>query len=403
MRHNRPPRGRKPKHGYRYVEIIKSRHGVGRHNSYFKRHKGDQRRALPGLIGSPEWLATYTVLLANEVAPKPPTGPGRRVPRGSVQAMINLFTGSEQYKRQKQTRHYDRQFDRIRDLKLGDLLIVDLKGGKLKKLIDTLAAEKPGEARHFISAWNQIFKQAVVEELVAGNPLTGVVERPKQEGDGHHTWSEDEIELYRKHWPLGTMARLALEVFLYTALRCCDACRIGWGSDTIFQFEGEPWIKVGQQKLIKRLGEKAVVEIPIHGPLREAIEAVKVVPLGAKTWLVGPRGGAFSASTLSFNFAEWCKQVPGLPDECRAHGLRKACATRLIDAGVAVVDAAAITGHQNLEELMWYAQRRDRRIGAKLAMAAVSCMRDGITPHIIPRPSQKGLGMRPKIDVISEV
>jgi integrase len=53
------------------------------------------------------------------------------------------------------------------------------------------------------------------------------------------------------------------------------------------------------------------------------------------------------------------------------HGLRKAYACRLIDAGVGVADAAAITGHLDLKELMEYAAARDKRIGAARGIAAL--------------------------------
>jgi hypothetical protein len=44
---------------------------------------------------------------------------------------------------------------------------------------------------------------------------------------GFHTWTEDEIEQYRAHHALGTNPRLALEIFLWTALRRGDASTFG--------------------------------------------------------------------------------------------------------------------------------------------------------------------------------
>jgi integrase len=48
--------------------------------------------------------------------------------------------------------------------------------------------------------------------------------------------------------------------------------------------------------------------------------------------------------------------------------LRKAAATRLIDAGCDVVEAAAITGHASLKELQRYIETRDRRRAVRRAM-----------------------------------
>jgi hypothetical protein len=49
-------------------------------------------------------------------------------------------------------------------------------------------------------------------------------------------------------------------------------------------------------------------------------------------------------------------------------GLRKAEATRLIDAGCDVAEAAAIKGHASLKELQRYIETRDRKKAARRAM-----------------------------------
>jgi integrase len=45
--------------------------------------------------------------------------------------------------------------------------------------------------------------------------------------DGHHTWSEDEIAAFEAHHPIGSKARLALALGLYTAQRRGDVVRMG--------------------------------------------------------------------------------------------------------------------------------------------------------------------------------
>jgi hypothetical protein len=54
--------------------------------------------------------------------------------------------------------------------------------------------------------------------------------------------------------------------------------------------------------------------------------------------------------------------------QCSFHGRRKAAATRLIDAGSDVVEAAAITGHASLKELQRYIETRDRKKAARRGM-----------------------------------
>jgi integrase len=55
---------------------------------------------------------------------------------------------------------------------------------------------------------------------------------------------------------------------------------------------------------------------------------------------------------------KWCDEA-GL-SECSPHGLRKAAARRLAEAGASVHQIAAITGHRSLKEVARYTQRADQ-------------------------------------------
>ena len=46
-------------------------------------------------------------------------------------------------------------------------------------------------------------------------------------GDGHHTWTEEEIAQYRAHWPLGIVERLVFEFALETVSRRGEIARLG--------------------------------------------------------------------------------------------------------------------------------------------------------------------------------
>jgi integrase len=61
-------------------------------------------------------------------------------------------------------------------------------------------------------------------------------------------------------------------------------------------------------------------------------------------------------------------EPPGLP-HCSAHGLRKAAATRLADAGCSASQIAAITGHKTLVEVSHYTRAADQRRLAQQALA----------------------------------
>jgi integrase len=85
------------------------------------------------------------------------------------------------------------------------------------------------------------------------------------------------------------------------------------------------------------------------------------------TFLVTELGAPFTAAGFGNWFRDRCNEA-GLP-HCSFHGLRKAAATRLIDAGCDVVEAAAITGHASLKELQRYIETRDRKRAARRAMS----------------------------------
>jgi integrase len=59
----------------------------------------------------------------------------------------------------------------------------------------------------------------------------------------------------------------------------------------------------------------------------------------------------------------------GLPDRCVLHGLRKAAARRLAEAGCTEKEIAAITGHTTLKEVARYTRAADQK---RLAAGAVA-------------------------------
>jgi integrase len=49
----------------------------------------------------------------------------------------------------------------------------------------------------------------------------------RSKGDGHHTWSIEEVERFELRHPIDSKARLAMALMLYTGQRRSDAIRIG--------------------------------------------------------------------------------------------------------------------------------------------------------------------------------
>ena len=63
-------------------------------------------------------------------------------------------------------------------------------------------------------------------DLRQDDPTIGI-KCPKAKSDGFHTWTEGQIAQYQAHHAIGTKARLALALLLFTAQRRSDVVRMG--------------------------------------------------------------------------------------------------------------------------------------------------------------------------------
>jgi integrase len=210
-----------------------------------------------------------------------------------------------------------------------------------------------------------MMKVAVKLEWRDNDPTLGVKKiKPKKQG-GFHRWTDAEIAQFEARHPIGSKARLAMTLGLYTGQARQDVIAMGaqhivWERDPDgHAIEILNWVR-------KKTENKTGLElaIPVHPELRRVIDAT---PSNHLTFLVTEFGAPFAVAGFGNWFRERCNEA-GLA-HCSFHGLRKAAATRLIDAGCDVVEAAAITGHASLKELQRYIETRDRKRAARRAMA----------------------------------
>ena len=85
------------------------------------------------------------------------------------------------------------------------------------------------------------------------------------------------------------------------------------------------------------------------------------------TFLITEFGKPFTANGFGNKFKDWCRQAD-LP-HCSAHGVRKATATELAEAGATPHEIGAITGHTSLKEIERYTKAARRRGLATQGMA----------------------------------
>jgi integrase len=178
------------------------------------------------------------------------------------------------------------------------------------------------------------------------------VKQIRVKSSGYHSWTEDEIEQFERTHPIGTRARLAFALLLYSGQRRSDVIRMGR------QHIRDGVLQVRQQKTGVEL------LIPVHQTLAEIIAKT---PKDHLTFLTTQYGRGFAGVSFGHWFRKQCNAA-GLP-HCSAHGLRKAAARRLADAGASTHEIAAITGHASLREVQRYTRGADQKRLARAAMA----------------------------------
>jgi integrase len=328
-----------------YVHEYRDRHGKLRR--YFRR-PGFKRIALPGVPGSDEFMTAYQLAIAGQ-PPRVEIGASRTSP-GTVNAAIVGYYSSVAFRSlaagtQKLQRSILERFRAEHGDKRIALLPRDF-------IIRTLGRKSPSVARNWLKTLRALLQFAMTEGFRADDPTQGV-KPPRIKTDGIHTWTETEIAQYEARHPIGTKARLALALLLYTAQRRGDV--VGMGR----QHFRNGMIAVRQQKT------GAMLQIPIHPKLREALGATSDKHL---TFLVTEFGKPFSFAGFGNWFRERCNEA-ALPARCSAHGLRKAACRRLAEAGCTAHQIRAISGHVSLREVERYTKAADQAELARQAFA----------------------------------
>jgi site-specific recombinase XerD len=225
---------------------------------------------------------------------------------------------------------------------------------KAVRVLRDRKAELPDAANNRLKTVRRVFAWGAENDHVASNPARDV-SLLRYSSRGHHAWAIEEVAQYERRHPIGTRARLALALLLYTGTRRSDVVLLGR------QHVRNGWLKFTQHK--NRNRHPVTTEIPILAPLREVIDAS---PTGELTFLMtGQAGRAFSAAGFGNWFRDRCNEA-GLR-HCSAHGLRKAGATIAAENGATVHELMSIFGWLTIKEAERYTRSVERR---KLAESA---------------------------------
>jgi integrase len=341
----------------KYVSAFFDRHGKER----YRYRKGAISRSLPGPYNSPEFKEALKAAQKAEPIPKLE----KRSGAGTVNDLVARYYASAAFQkpgaaRQKVARGILESFrsefgnDMVSGFRFDHIEAI-LLARSAKRRVGNRTVGGPVAAVNLHKQLKRLFRYAKKLGMIAGNPASEAdgVQAPKT--GGRHPWSEQEIAAYRKRHALGTKARLALEIMLWTGLRLGDAARFG-----------RAHIKAGRVKYTQGKTGKELI-LPAAPWLIAAIEAMPMT--GIETFIVTDYGKPFSANGLGNKMREWCDEA-GLP-QCTAHGLRKALARRAADQGATQQQLKAVGTWSNDAEVATYVAGADQAKLAEIALARI--------------------------------
>jgi integrase len=282
--------------------------------------KGPRTR-LRDAYGSPAFLAAYHAAIARPAASRP-----RKPGEGTFGWLWDLYRASPAWAELSPATKKQREnlikpiLDQAADAPLSAITRKEIIAARDSR------ADTPGQAGNFLKALRSLFRWALDVEHVKIDPTVNV-KMPKQRGDGFHTWTSEEMARFEARWPTGTRERLAYDILVWTGLRRGDAARLG------------PQNVRNNVLFVKTAKTGAGVAIPILPPLARSIAATNI---GATSFVVRADGEPMVKGGFGSWFAHACIEA-GVPG--RAHGLRKALAVKLAEAGAGPLEIGAILGN----------------------------------------------------------
>jgi len=333
----------------RYVQRYRDFRGKVRH---YVRRRGKPNVPLPGLPGSPEFMAAYASAIASDChAP-----PAVRHKEGTVGYLVERFYRSSSFiNRAPATQKVYRIIMDKFALKDGHRLVRDMPKAVAASIIEEIGATRPGMANLTASTLKRLFSYAVKIDMRPDNPFIGI---EAYEG-GDRAWTDREIEAFEAKWPIGTRERLAFHLLLFTCQRVGDVAVMR----RVDVLSGA--IPVRQEKTGTPL------LLPVHPNLLRSLQACEAdgpAPLNSN-------GRPMSKRSIS-SLISRAARAAGLPRDCKPHGLRKVGLTRFAQHGATTHEIRAVGGHKSLREVERYTQGANQAILARSAMSRLPSERN---------------------------
>lgn len=330
----------------KHVHSFTDRHGKVRR---YLRLPGAKSVALPGEPGSPSFMRAYHEAVAAQDA----AGGHSSAIAGSMRDLAERYYATGRYKdKSERTRYVERQiFDRFM-VKHGDKRASAIETRHLDAIFGAMA-DRPAAAMDLRKRLRNLFRLAIKLGWRKDDPL---VATDTFKLGTWHTWTDDEIAAFEERWPVGTRQRLAFDLLIFTGQRSGDVRRMLWTD-----------AKRGKTMVVQaKTGAK--LTIAQHPALAPSLDAFR---RDVGCIVVTEFGKPFS----EHGFGNWMADAitaAGLPDACVTHGIRKAAARRLAEAGCTPHEIQSITGHTTLKEVERYTAAVSREALATAAIGKVA-------------------------------
>lgn len=329
----------KRRNPYKGVTRVVDRHGKVR---WRFRLKGKASCYIHGEFGSVEFEKNYQVALNGST---PEITSIRKHKRGSFNYVIEHYLRTPDY--QKLSPIYQRnlalEFERFRR-GYGVAMISEVRPHHVEAIL-AKKVETPAAANKLLKLIRRLARFSIRRGWLEVDPSFGV-KGYATNPDGYHTWTDAEIAQFVAHHGAESIPVLALRLILCTGAARRDVVALGWQN-----------IKNGRIEYRRhKTGGEVSLRLDLMPEIEEVIERV---PSNQMLFLITAWGKAFTAAGFGNWFRKCCDEA-GLPN-CSAHGLRKAGATRLANAGATEFEIMAFLGHKTPDEARTYVKAANRQ------------------------------------------
>ncbi len=291
----------------------------------------------------------YNRVRAGETDPQPSKAATEWRP-GTIGWLFQRYQRSKTFQEHEKTTQRDkfsvlgRFCANVGHLEFQKLRKSDVEASQMLRLKTPAAADKLVKCLKALFHWAMEDEEIQRRYPLNRNPAKGISKLNKS--DGFHTWTEAEIATFRSEYPLGTTARLAFELLYNLGVRRSDLVALGpsnaQGNNIVF---------------VPQKGSKMeTLVLPMSPALKEALA---LVPASQKTFVVTEYGKPFSSNGFGNKMRDWCNRAQLF--ECSSHGLRKAAATVLAEAGATEYQLMAVFGWSDPKTARIYTRKARQR------------------------------------------